>query len=367
MSTAALTAAVLAVLVLNVVMSGDRRGSLALNLGLTAAMSLLLWWRRRTPLLFLVGVNLLALPLSNGLTSINNPTLVSTYVFAVPLWTVAVWSTAGLAIAGLALDAGAIVGEGAYWHLGLDSIVSNVAVATALWVVARVIRAQRAMIDDLKRMSARLQAEQEARELLALAGERTRMVGDLHSLVAERVSGMIVLAEATDAAVCPDPEASIESIARIEAAGREALGQMRQILGLLRAEHDPTELRPLLGIEHIHDLIGRSREGGRLVDLTVTGSPGPLLGGIDVAAYRLVEEGLSYASRAEAGHVTIGLHFRDDALEVDIAIPETLPDWPGALTREQIMRCNGHINRSVLGTGEKITIELPRHLEAAAL
>ena len=366
-STAALTAAVLAVLVLDVVMSGDRRGSLALNLGLTAAMSLLLWWRRRTPLLFLVGVNLLALPLSNGLTSINNPTLVSTYVFAVPLWTVAVWSTAGLAIAGLALDAGAIVGEGAYWHLGLDSIVSNVAVATALWVVARVIRAQRAMIDDLKRMSARLQAEQEARELLALAGERTRMVGDLHSLVAERVSGMIVLAEATDAAVCPDPEASIESIARIEAAGREALGQMRQILGLLRAEHDPAELRPLLGIEHIHDLVGRSREGGRLVDLTVTGSPGPLLGGIDVAAYRLVEEGLSYASRAEAGHVTIGLHFRDDALEVDIAIPETLPDWPGALTREQIMRCNGHINRSVLGTGEKITIELPRHLEAAAL
>ena len=366
-STATLTAAVLAVLVADAVASGDRRGSLALNVGLTATTAFLLWWRRRAPLLFLVAVNLLALPLSNGLTSINNPTLVSTYVFAVPLWTVAVWSTAGLAIAGLALDAGAIVGEGVYWHLGLDSIASNVAVATALWVVARVIRSQRAMTGDLKRTSARLQAEQEARELLALAGQRTRMVGDLHSLVAERVSGMIVLAEATDAMVCADPEASIESIARIEAAGREALGQMRQILGLLRAEHDPAELRPLLGIEHIHDLIGRSRGAGGLVDLTVTGSPGPLLGGIDVAAYRLVEHALSHVRQAATGRVMIGLHFRDDALELDIAIPESLPDWPDALTREQVMRCNGHISRAALGAGEKITVALPRHLEAAAL
>jgi hypothetical protein len=147
-----------------------------------------------------------------------------------------------------------------------------------------------------------------------------------------------------------------------EASGRAALGQMRQILGLLRAEHDPPELR-LLGIEHIHDLIGRS---GGLVDLTVTGRPGPLLGGIDVAAYRLVADVLSYAGRVVAGPVTIGLHFRDDALELGIALPESFPDWPDAVTREQIRRCDGQISRSVLGAGEKITVALPRHLEAAA-
>jgi signal transduction histidine kinase len=364
-STATLTVTVLAVLVADAATSGDRRGPLALNVGLTAAMSLLLWWRRRAPLLFLVAVNLLALPLSNGLTSINNPTLVSTYVFVVPLWTVAAWSTAGTAMTGLALTAGAFAGEGAYWHLGVGSVVPNVVVATALWVVGRIVRSQRAMIGDLEHTSARLAAEQEAREFLALAGERTRMVGDLHSLVAEQVSGMIVLAEATEAMACTDPEAAISSIARIEAAGRAALGQMRQILGLLRAEHDPAELRPLLGIEHIHDLIGRSRADGGLVDLTVTGSPGPLLGGIDVAAYRLVADVLAYASRAATSRVTIGLHFRDDALELDMAFPESFPDWPDAMTREEIMRCEGHISRSVLGAGEKITVELPRHLEAA--
>ena len=365
-STATLTAVVLVVLVADAATSGDRRGSLALNVGLTAAMSLLLWWRRRAPLLFLVAVNLLALPLSNGLTSINAPTLVSTYVFVVPLWTVAAWSTAGTAITGLALTAGAFAGAGAYWHLGVASVVPNVVVAAALWVVARVIRSQRTMIDDLERTSARLQAEQEARELLALAGERTQMVRDLDSSVAERVSGMIVLAEATDATACADPEAAIESIARIEASGRAALGQMRQILGLLRAEHDPAELRPLLGIEHIHDLIERSGAAGGLVDLTVTGRPGPLLGGIDVAAYRLVADVLACAGRTVSGPVTIGLHFRDDTLELGIALPESFPDWPDATTREQIMRCDGQISRSVLGAGEKITVALPRHLEAAA-
>jgi signal transduction histidine kinase len=365
-SRAALTALVLAALVADAVLSGDRREPLALNAGLTAAMSLLLYWRRRAPLLFLVAVNLLALPLSNGLTSINAPTLVSTYVFVVPLWTVAAWSTAGTAITGLALTVGAFAGEGAYWHLGAGNVVSNVVVATALWVVARVVRSQRTMIGDLERTSARLEAEQQARELLALAGERTHLVRDLDSSVAEQVSGMIVLAEATDAMACADPEAAISSIARIEASGRAALGQMRQILGLLRAEHDPAELRPLLGIEHIHDLIGRSGAAGRLVDLTVTGNPGPLLGGIDVAAYRLVADVLSRAGRAVAGPVTIGLHFRDDALELDLALPESCPDWPDATTREQITRCDGQISRCVLGAGEKITVALPRHLEAAA-
>jgi signal transduction histidine kinase len=364
-TTGTLTAVVLAVLVADAVISGDRRGSLALNVGLTAAMSLLLWWRRRAPLLFLVAVNLLALPLSNGLTSINNPTLVSTYVFVVPLWTVAVWSTTGTAITGLALTAGLFAAEGAYWHLGAGSVVTNVVVATALWVVGRIIRSQRAMIGDLERTSARLEAEQEARELLALAGERTHLVRDLDSSVAEQVSGMIVLAEATYGMAGADPEAAISSIARIEAAGRAALGQMRQILGLLRAEHDPAELRPLLGIEHIHDLVGRSGAAGGLVDLTVTGSPGPLLGGIDVTAYRLVADVLSCASRRTAGHVTIGLHFRDDALELAVVSEEGFPDWPDVMTREQIMRCDGQISRSVLAAGEKITVALPRHLPAA--
>jgi len=91
-----------------------------------------------------------------------------------------------------------------------------------------------------------------------------------------------------------------------------------------------------------------------------------LLGGIDVAAYRLVADVLACTGGTATGPVTIGLHFRDDALELGIALEESCPDWPDATTRELIMRCDGQISRSVLGTGEQITVALPRHVVAAA-
>ena len=90
-----------------------------------------------------------------------------------------------------------------------------------------------------------------------------------------------------------------------------------------------------------------------------------MLGGIDITAYRLVADVLSCASRAAVGHVAIGLHFRDDALELAVASEESFPNWPDAMTREQVMRCDGHISRAALGAGEKITVALPRHLQAA--
>jgi hypothetical protein len=85
-----------------------------------------------------------------------------------------------------------------------------------------------------------------------------------------------------------------------------------------------------------------------------------------VAAYRLVADVLSGAGPAVTRPVTIGLHFRDDALELGIALEESCPDWPDAATRDLIMRCDGQISRSVLGTGDQITVALPRHAEAAA-
>ena len=222
--------------------SPDRRGSLALNVGLAACMSLPLIWRRRSPLLFLIVVNLLALPISNGLTSINNPTLVSTYVFVVPVWTVAAWSAAPAAVAGLALTAGFYAGEGLYWHLGAGSVGSNVVVAAVLWIAGRVLRGQRLMAADLRQTNTALEAEQRAREVLTLAEERTRMVARLHTLVAEEVSAMIVAAESVRELVGTEAGAAAASIGEIERTGRQSLTQLREILGVLRSEYDPDPL-----------------------------------------------------------------------------------------------------------------------------
>ena len=338
--------------------SPDRRGSLALNVGLAACMSLPLIWRRRSPLLFLIVVNLLALPISNGLTSINNPTLVSTFVFAVPVWTVAAWYATPAATIGLAVAAGFDAGEALYWHFGIGSIVGNVLVAGLLWAAARVVRSQRLLAADLARTYSLLETEQEARESLRLEAERTHMVARLQSVVAERVSAIIVAAESIRTVLHADVAASAVPISAIEQTGRQALAELREVLGLLRADHDPGRLSPLISAEHLHDLIARHRESGVPVTLEVSGVPIPLLGGADVLTYRVVEEVLAAAERTGPCR-SVGLHFGKDSLSLDFVMVRRLGTWGRPDTRHQIQRFGGSITRSVVGDEERIKVELP--------
>jgi signal transduction histidine kinase len=252
------TAVTLAVLCADACLSGDRRGPLALNLALAAGMALVLPWWRRFPLLFLVAVNVIALPVSNGLASINNPTVVSTYVFTVPLWAVAYWSATPAAVIGLALTVAFDTGEGLYWHLGAGAIAPNVLLTVVLWIAGRAVRRQRLMAGDLGRARALLEAEQRSREELALSAERGRMVARLNSLVATEVSAMIETAESVrDQLGSAAAEASAASIAAVERAGRQGLAQLREILGLLRSEYDPDQFLPPAVLEELRDLIPR--------------------------------------------------------------------------------------------------------------
>jgi signal transduction histidine kinase len=252
----AATAVTLAALCADACLSGDRRGPLALNFVLVAGMALVLPWWRRFPLLFLIAVNVLALPVSNGLASINNPTVVSTYVFTVPVWAVAYWSAFPAAVTGLTLTAAFYTGEGLYWHLGASSIGFNVLLTVVLWIAGRAVRRQRLMAADLGRACARLEAEQRDREELALSAERGRMVARLNSLVAAEVSAMIETAESVRDEIAA-ATAGTASIAEIERAGRQGLARLREILGLLRAEYDPDQFLPPPVLEDLRDLIPR--------------------------------------------------------------------------------------------------------------
>lgn len=338
--------------------SPDRGQPVALNVALAACMALPLIWRRRSPLWFLVAVNLLALPISHSVASDNDLFLVNTYVFAVPVWAVAAWSTSGPAVTGLVLAAGFDLGECLYWHAGGTSIAANLLFTGLLWVAGRVARSQRLLAADLKRTHSRLEAEQQARELLRLAAERTRMVGELHSLVAEQVSAMIVAAESTRNVTGADSAASAASIAAIEQTGREALARLREILGLLRAEHDPEPLSPLLGVEHLHDLVARYRQPGRPAELDVSGAPVPLPGGLDVLAYRIVEEVLAAAGDM-APSAAVSLRFSENNLCLDFVLARPLVNWAHLDTRAKVQRFGGSVRRADVGAGEHITVELP--------
>ena len=249
------TAVTLAALCADACLSGDRRGPLALNLVLVAGMALVLPWWRRFPLLFLVAVNLMALPVSNGLASINNPTVVSTFVFTVPVWAVAYWSALPAAVTGLALTAAFDTGTGLYWQLGAASIGFNVLLTVVLWIAGRAVRRQRLLAADLGRARGLLEAEQRDREELALSAERGRLVARLNSLVAAEVSAMIETAQSVRDQLGSAASAGAASIAEIERAGRQGLAQLREILGLLRAEYDPDQFLPPLVLDDLRDLI----------------------------------------------------------------------------------------------------------------
>jgi signal transduction histidine kinase len=342
-------------LIADAAFDADRRGPLALNVALAAGMSVALLGRRRAPLSFLIAINLLALPVSNGLASISNPTLVSTFVFVVPVWTVAAWCATSTAVIGLVLTAAFDTAEGIYWHLGAASILPNVLLTVALWIVGRVVYAQRLIAADLERTRSSLEAGQQARETLALTAERTEVVAQLHARVASEVSGMVATAAKARDLVGTDAAAAAVLAGEIERDGRQALAQLREILGMLRSDYDPAPLSPGLGLAHIRDLVSRSarEETSPQATLAVVGVPVPLPEGVDVVAYRVVAEILT------AGACTVvEAGFGQHHLTLDFAL--TRPGGVlGSAVLDDIGRVGGTVRAQASATGEQVTVHLP--------
>jgi signal transduction histidine kinase len=198
-------------------------------------MALAAGWRRRYPLLFLAVVGGLAVALSGGLTSLDRSTITGLYSLAVPLFAVAAWEPGTQAMAGLALWA-AGAGSVAVMHkAAAGGLAGALVMAVVVWAAGRVWRAQLLLNADLTETTARLAAERDQRAQLAVANERTRIARDLHGPVAHGVITMVVQAEAARKLLVPQPEDAEAAIRDIEQTGRDALTQLRRILGVLRS------------------------------------------------------------------------------------------------------------------------------------
>ena len=156
---------------------------------------------------------------------------------------------------------------------------------------------------------------------MAVASERSRIARELHDIVAHNVSVMVVQAEAADEMLAhASPDRAREPVQRIQATGRAALTDMRRLLGILRDSDLPPELGPQPGIANLDVLLVKVREAGLPVDLEVVGEPSPLPPGIDLSAYRIVQEALTntlkYAGTARA---CVRVEFVPGALELEVA------------------------------------------------
>ena len=142
--------------------------------------------------------------------------------------------------------------------------------------------------------------EQDARAG-AIAEERNRIARELHDVIGHNVSVMTVQASAVRRRLMPEQSVEREALETVERSGREALAEMRRMVAVLRADGQAPDLEPPPGLADVDRLVERFRAAGLPVTLTVTGAPSQLAPGLDLTAYRLVQEGLTNVLRHAAG------------------------------------------------------------------
>lgn len=169
------------------------------------------------------------------------------------------------------------------------------------WAVADSARTRRAHLSTLQARADDLEREQQQRTALAVATERGRITRELHDVVAHGLSVIVVQAQGARAMLTRQPERTEAALTNIVTTGRAALAEMRQLLGLVRAEPH-AELAPQPSLAALPELVDRVRDSGTHVDFRVTGEPVTLPVVVELTAYRIVQEALTNALK----HATPG-------------------------------------------------------------
>ncbi|MFE5711914.1 sensor histidine kinase [Streptomyces sp. NPDC056501] len=292
--------------------------------GVVAALfSLVVALRRRAPekmLLLTVGLGLVQL-------AFDLSPFMADFAMLVIIFTVAAhdgprWASRLALVGGL----GASTLSQLRWNTeNLDSVAAKIfftvimTVPFALaWVLGDSLRTRRAYFAQLEERASRLEQEREAQAKVAVAAERARIARELHDVVAHNVSVMVVQADGAAYVMDSSPETAKQALETISTTGRQALAEMRRLLGILRTgEHQEAgEYVPQPDVGQIEDLVEQVRGAGLTVDFAIEGSPRPLPSGVELTAYRIVQEALTNTRKHGGPDVgaSVRLVYFDDGL-----------------------------------------------------
>jgi signal transduction histidine kinase len=200
-----------------------------------------------------------------------------------------------------------------------STIAGDLALVVVPFLVGLALRQQRLRAETMEQLALQLEREREERARAAVAEERTRIARELHDEIAHAMSVIAVQADAAEGVLSRDPALVRRPLLAIRDTARDALADMRRVLGALRSGDD-AELAPEPGLARLGNLLEQTRAAGLDVELRVEGEPLPLPPSLDLAAYRVLQEGLTNVRKhAGARKVEVALRYGRDAIGVEVS------------------------------------------------
>ena len=309
----ALTASVLLEVALRDGSESHRIGSAALAVALGAAAAR----RSRDPLPLLALMLALSI-VSNAVPTLAQPTNSGVFVFLLlAVYSAAAHTSGRRTLLAGGMTVGILVPVLATSGITTDNVVFFSLIFGAPWIAGRAVRQRRLNDRELE--------QEKTRAATAIVEERTRIARELHDVVAHSISVMVIQARGGRRVLESDPADARDALAVIERTGQQALDEMRRLVGMLRSGDETLPLAPQPSLKELSTLVEQVRAAGLPVQVAVEGEPRDLPPGVDLSAFRIVQEALTNAlTHAGHAHARVVVRYGSDELELEIS-----DDGPG--------------------------------------
>jgi signal transduction histidine kinase len=252
---------------------------------------------------------------------VSTPQLADAAVLVALYWVALDGELGEVAIAAAVVEGGAIMAALRWSPTEVLKVwVGLSGLTVAATVLGVTIRQRRALLASLHERAARLEFERDQEGRLGAAAERARIAREMHDIVSHNLTVMISLADGASYAMEASPERALPAIERVSATGRQALVEMRRLLGVLREEPDEHPLEPQPSLDRLDELLARVNAAGIPVSIEIAGEPRELADGVQLAVFRVAQEALTntlkHAGRPASARVALRCASEQVELEV---------------------------------------------------
>jgi signal transduction histidine kinase len=335
-------------------------------------MTLPLAWRRRAPVAAAAAVYA-----AYAAQAVAGGQAEQSIAVAIALL-VAIYSLAAHAGDGRVAVAGLVTGQAVAWLAlaleggrGAGDYVFSLLLGGGAWLGGYAVRSGRLVAASLEHRAERAEAMSAAERERAVADERARIAREMHDVLAHTMSVVVVQTGAARQLVRAEPERSEALLRSVETTSRQALAEMRRLLGLVRSEADGLGVEPQPGLAQLDEVVARAREAGLGLRVAREGEEHGLPAGVDLAAYRIAQEAVTNAIKYGTDPATLAVRHRGGEVEIELrnAIARQPREAEGAGhgligMRERAVLYGGKLEAGAEGGEFRVRARLPLEQEA---